>query len=159
MAWLRQIEWPFNSAIFDGEACAGDGHEGIQAVFTERNRHGRNMALVPGEAVGHTLDLIVPEPYRTAHWDGFSRAVRRGHFAKDEVLLTSRALTKDGRVIVVELSAAIIRSHDDQVTGIMAIGRDITARRVREQADHERIVCLERQVAALSAAICESRRG
>ena len=28
-----------------------------------------------GEAVGHTLDLIVPEPYRTAHWDGFSRAV------------------------------------------------------------------------------------
>ena len=46
MAWLRQIEWPFNSAIFDGEACAGDGHEGIQAVFTERNRHGRDMALV-----------------------------------------------------------------------------------------------------------------
>ena len=112
-----------------------------------------------GEAAGHTLDLIVPEPYRTAHWAGFSRAVRRGHFAKDEVLLTSRALTKDGRVIVVELSAAIIRSHHDQVTGIMAIGRDITARRVREQADHERIVCLERQVAALSAAICESRRG
>jgi hypothetical protein len=33
MAWLRDIAWPFESAIFDGEACAGDGHEGIQAVF------------------------------------------------------------------------------------------------------------------------------
>lgn len=41
-----QIEWPFESAIFDGEACAGDCHEGIQAVFTERNLVGGDMALV-----------------------------------------------------------------------------------------------------------------
>ena len=109
-----------------------------------------------GEAVGSTLDLIVPEPYRTAHWAGFSCTVQRGHFAKDDVLLTSRALTKDGRVIVVELSAAIIRSRADQVTGIMAIARDITARRVREQADHERIARLERQVAALTEAIARA---
>src|SRR5262245_44188879 len=109
-----------------------------------------------GEAVGHTLDLIVPEPYRTAHWAGFSRAVQQGHFAKDDVLLTGRALTKDGRVIVVELSAAIIRSHADQVMGIIAIGRDITARRAREQADHERIAHLERQVAALTEAIARA---
>jgi PAS domain S-box-containing protein len=27
------------------------------------------------EAIGQTLDLIVPEPYRVAHWAGFSRAV------------------------------------------------------------------------------------
>jgi ATP-dependent DNA ligase len=47
MAWLRDIEWPFESAIFDGEACAGDGHEGIQAVLTERNRAGGDMALTP----------------------------------------------------------------------------------------------------------------
>src|SRR5262245_52183862 len=46
MAWLRDIKWPFQSAIFDGEACAGDGHEGIQAVFTERKRVGGDMALV-----------------------------------------------------------------------------------------------------------------
>lgn len=111
-----------------------------------------------GEAVGHTLDLIVPEPSRTAHWAGFSRAVQRGHFAKDDVLLTSRALTKDGRVIVVELSAAIIRSPAGEVAGIMAIGRDITARRAREQADREHIARLERQVAALTAAR-ESQRG
>src|SRR6266851_4736347 len=59
------------------------------------------------EAVGQTLDLIVPAPSRTAHWAGFSRAVHQGRFTKDDVLLTSRALTKDGS-IAVELSAAII---------------------------------------------------
>ena len=30
----------FPSAIFDGEACAGDGHESIQALFIERNCKG-----------------------------------------------------------------------------------------------------------------------
>src|SRR5262245_7185003 len=37
MAWLREMRWPFASAVLDGEAVAGDGHEGIQAVFEERN--------------------------------------------------------------------------------------------------------------------------
>ncbi len=60
------------------------------------------------EAIGQTLDLIVPKPYRVAHWAGFSHAVTQGRFAKDDALLTSRALTKDGRIITVELSAAIV---------------------------------------------------
>ncbi|MGH2360088.1 MAG: PAS domain S-box protein [bacterium] len=102
------------------------------------------------EAVGLTLDLIVPESYRTAHWAGFSRAVERGRFAQDDVLLTSRALTRDGRVIAVELSAAIIRSPSGQMMGIMAVGRDVTERRAREQAQQDRIASLERQVAALT---------
>ena len=32
MAWLRELSWPMDAAVLDGEACAGDGHEGIQAV-------------------------------------------------------------------------------------------------------------------------------
>ena len=111
------------------------------------------------EAIGQTLDLIVPEPYRVAHWAGFSRAVTQGRFAKDDVLLTSRALTKDGRIVAVELSAAIVRSPSGQVRGIMAIGRDITERRAREQVQHERIASLERQVAALAEGIASAAEG
>ena len=106
--------------------------------------------------VGHTLDLIIPELSRTAHWAGFFRAVQLGRFAKDEVLLTSRALTKDGRIIAVELSAAIIRSDCGQVQGIMAIGRDVTERRAREQMQREHVACLERQVAALTDGIAKA---
>ena len=40
MAWLRQLVWPFDSAVLDGEAVAGDGHERIQSVFEERNASG-----------------------------------------------------------------------------------------------------------------------
>jgi PAS domain S-box-containing protein len=115
------------------------------------------------DAIGQTLDLIVPEPYRIAHWAGFSRAVEQGGFARSDVLLTSRALTKDGRIIMVELAAAIVRSPSCRVQGIMAIGRDVTERRLREQAQVERIASLERQVAALAggsadAGDVESRR-
>ena len=111
------------------------------------------------EAIGHTLDLIVPEPYRTAHWAGFYRAVQQGRFTKDDVLQTSRGLTKDGRTIAVELAAAIIWSPSGQVRGIMAIGRDVTERRAREQTQHERIASLERQIAALTQSIARAGEG
>jgi PAS domain S-box-containing protein len=111
------------------------------------------------EAIGQTLDLIVPEPSRIAHWAGFSRAVQQGRFANDDALLTSRALTKDGRIIAVELSAAIVRSPSGRVQGIMAIGRDVSERRAREQAQHERIASLERRVAALAEGIASTEEG
>jgi ATP-dependent DNA ligase len=46
MAWLRELSWPVGSAVFDGEAVAGDGNEGIQAVFHERHRPGGSMAVI-----------------------------------------------------------------------------------------------------------------
>ena len=46
MAWLRGVKWPVGAAIFDGEAVAADGHEGIQAVFHERQRPRRAMAVI-----------------------------------------------------------------------------------------------------------------
>jgi ATP-dependent DNA ligase len=64
MAWLRSVEWPFESSIFDGEACAGDGHEGIQAVFTERNRIGGDMALVLFDALQVAGKSVMREPWR-----------------------------------------------------------------------------------------------
>src|SRR5262245_11921502 len=45
-AWLRELAWPVDNAVFDGEAVAGDGHEGMQAVFTQRQRAGAGMAVL-----------------------------------------------------------------------------------------------------------------
>jgi hypothetical protein len=49
LAWLRDIRWPLASAVLDGEAVAGDGSEGIQAVFEARNRPGSPMAFKPSK--------------------------------------------------------------------------------------------------------------
>ena len=133
----------------DREGVIRVWNQGAETLFGHR----------AAEAVGQTLDLIVPESYRPAHWAGFSRAVQHGRFANDEVLLTSRSLRKDGGIILVELSAAIIWSPPGQVRGIMAVGRDVTERRAREQAQQERIANLERQVAALTEELARAGTG
>ena len=46
MAWLRELRWPVDSAMQDGEAVAGDGHEGIQSVLEARGTVGSAMAMV-----------------------------------------------------------------------------------------------------------------
>jgi hypothetical protein len=37
LAWVREIRWPIASGVLDGEVVAGDGSEGIQAVFEARH--------------------------------------------------------------------------------------------------------------------------
>ena len=57
MAWLTGLAWPFDDAVLDGEACAGDGHEGIHAVFTDRKRADGDIAFVAFDLLhlgGHT---------------------------------------------------------------------------------------------------------
>jgi ATP-dependent DNA ligase len=54
---------PFDSAILDGEACAGDGHERIQAVFEERTRIGGDMALVLFDVLHLDGKSVMKEPW------------------------------------------------------------------------------------------------
>lgn len=86
------------------------------------------------EALGTSLDLIIPEPSRIAHWAAFRRAVERGRFANDAMLQASEASTKDGRRILVELSATLIADGQGRITGVLAIGRDLADRPAHERA-------------------------
>jgi PAS domain S-box-containing protein len=59
-----------------------------------------------GEAIGHPVDLIVPEPFRAAHWAGFHRAMSEPHvkdLAGDLPVLCAdgQARTFPGRLLVV----------------------------------------------------------
>lgn len=92
-------------------------------------RAGELFGHSAAEAIGQSLDLIVPESFRAAHWAGFSRAVQRGRFKNDALLQTSRALTRGGGTVMVELSAAIVRNESGEVRGIMAIARNVAERR------------------------------
>jgi hypothetical protein len=41
MAWLRDLAWPVKTAIFDGEAVAGDGLIAAEAQWRSRPSRGR----------------------------------------------------------------------------------------------------------------------
>jgi ATP dependent DNA ligase-like protein len=63
MAWLRTVAWPVEAVVLDGEACAGDGHEGIQAVFEERNRTGGAMSFLAFDLLELNGQEVMREPW------------------------------------------------------------------------------------------------
>ena len=53
LAWLREIRWPVASAVFDGEAVAGDGSEGIRPRRRMKRQRGpRALRRTPRPARG-----------------------------------------------------------------------------------------------------------
>jgi bifunctional non-homologous end joining protein LigD len=63
LAWLRELCWPVASAVFDGEAVAGDGSEGIQAVFEARHRSGSPMAFAAFDLLELDGHRVMGEPW------------------------------------------------------------------------------------------------
>lgn len=102
------------------------------------------------EAVGQTLDLIIPERLRPRHWEGFHNTAATGtsrYGAKE--LLSVPALRRDGTQISCEFSLAPMRGDDGTLLGMGAILRDVTARRKEEKALRERLAALEREAEAI----------
>jgi PAS domain S-box-containing protein len=90
------------------------------------------------EALGQSLDLMIPENLRKAHWEGFDRAVRSGATRLGGQATITRALHKSGKRLYVDLSFALVRGPSGSVIGAVAVGRDATARHEQEKALRQR---------------------
>jgi len=89
----------------------------------------RMFGHVGGEAVGRSLDLIIPERLRRRHWDGFRQTMETGLSRYGEGdLLSVPALRKDGTTISVEFTIVLLKSEPVGVRGIVAIMRDVSQR-------------------------------
>ncbi len=95
------------------------------------------------EAIGQTLDLIVPERLRGRHWEGYHRVMKTGesHYGPGE-LLAVPAVQKDGTRISLEFSIAMLRDDAGRIEGIVAILRNVTARREQEKELRQRLEAL-----------------
>ena len=98
------------------------------------------------EALGRSLDLIIPENLRARHHEGYRRVMAEGtsKYAKD--LLAVPGLTKDGRRISLEFTITLIRDEMGEILGTAAIIRDVTARWQRDQELKKRLAVLEAQI-------------
>jgi PAS domain S-box-containing protein len=81
------------------------------------------------EAIGQSLDLIIPERLRKRHWDGFRHTMETGHSRYGEGdLLSVPAIRRDGATISVEFTIVPLKTETDLMDGMVAIMRDVTAR-------------------------------
>ena len=99
--------------------------------------------------MGASLDLIIPERFRRAHWDGFQRAIDSGRTKYGDRVLTTRSAHRDGSKLYVDLSFGLVADGDGAILGALAIGRDCTARYAADAALRSRLADLE--AAATSA--------
>lgn len=87
----------------------------------------RIFGFTSADAMGQSLDLIIPENLRARHWDGYRRTMETGKSRYGESdLLAVPGLTKDGRRISVEFTIVLMRDPQGRVSGIAAILRDVT---------------------------------
>jgi PAS domain S-box-containing protein len=88
----------------------------------------RMFGFTADEAIGQSLDLIIPEGLRARHWAGYRHAMATGtsRYGQGD-LLSVPALTKLGARISVEFT--IVMLHDaGHVAGTVAVMRDVTKR-------------------------------
>jgi PAS domain S-box-containing protein len=121
--------------ILDGSpdailVCDRDGtvrywNQGAERVFGFTRR----------EALGGSMDLIIPERLRDRHWTGWRAAMSTGVTRYDDGrLLAVPARHKDGRQISIEFSIQLLEDLAGQVQWVVAIIRDVTERYGREKA-------------------------
>ena len=120
----------------DREGCISFWNPGSERIF----------GFSAAEAIGQSLDLIIPENLRARHWSGYHRVMQTGSsvYGRGD-LLSVPALTKDGRRISVEFTIVMLRNGQGELTGMVAVLRDVSQRfaEVRE---------LKRRLAAIETA-------
>ncbi len=104
----------------------------------------RIFGFAAAEALGASLDIIIPERLRARHWEGYRRMMETGrsrYGAGD--LLSVPAITKAGNTISIQFTVTAVHAPeggaDGKVAGILAVMRDVTAtytelQRLRRQA-------------------------
>jgi PAS domain S-box-containing protein len=106
----------------------------------------RIFGFAEAEALGRSLDLIIPENLRERHWQGYRATMRTGQSRYgDGQTLSVPGVRKDGTRVSVEFTIVPFTDNAGRMIGIAAIMRDATAR-------FEELRALRRQLALHSAA-------
>ena len=127
-----------DAVVYAGaDGMIGFWNDGAQRIF----------GYAAAEAIGQSLDIIIPASLRERHWSGFHATMRTGesrYGAGD--LLSVPALRKDGARISVEFTIVPFRGADGAMAGIAAVMRDVTPR-------FNELRALRRQVETLSGSV------
>jgi PAS domain S-box-containing protein len=89
----------------------------------------RIFGFTSAQAVGQTLDLIIPERLRERHWTGWNHVMATGHSRYGGAdLLAVPGVRQDGTSVSVEFMIHPVRDAAGQTLGLAATIRDVTER-------------------------------
>jgi len=105
--------------VADGEGIIRFWNPGAERIFGHAS----------GEAIGQSLDIIIPERLRARHWLGYRQVMATGEsrYGHGDVLAVP-GIRKDGGRISLEFTIVPLRDETGRMIGMAAIMRDVTAR-------------------------------
>src|SRR5712664_961903 len=118
--------------------CDSDGLIRVWNAAAERF-----FGFTPAEALGSSLDLIIPERLRERHWAGFTRTMATGQTRYQHDVLRVPAMHKDGRTLSIAFTVGLLLGAQRRVTGLVAVIRDETKRFAEERDLRKRLAELE----------------
>jgi PAS domain S-box-containing protein len=101
------------------------------AAGTIRLWNGAAVALFgysAAEALGRSLDLIIPEHLQARHWQAFGAAMSSGIMTLQGRPMLTRARHQSGRKLYVEMTFALVEEPGGHGRGAVAVARDVTER-------------------------------
>lgn len=103
----------------------------------------RMFGFTREDALGQSLDLIIPERQRQRHWDGYNKSMSTGETRYGNDVLRVPALHKEGRTLSIAFTVAMLFDDARKVTAIVAVIRDETVRWAEERQLRIRVAQLE----------------
>ena len=116
----------------------------------------RMFGFTQGEALGQSLDLIIPERQRQRHWDGYQKTMDTGITRYGNDVLRVPAVHKDGHTLSIAFTVALLHTADNKVAAIVAVIRDESSRFAEDRALRKRLAELEARLTALTTQAAES---
>ena len=110
----------------------------------------RMFGYTQAEALGRSLDLIIPERLRRRHHEGYEKTMATGHTKYGTDLLKVPAAHKDGRALSIAFTVALLLSADGKPAAIAAVIRDETSRFNEERSLRKRLTELEAKLVTTS---------
>jgi len=103
----------------------------------------RLFGFTQTEALGGSLDLIIPERLRGRHWSGYRKTIATGETRYGKDVLRVPAVHKDGRSLSIAFTVALLFTPERKVKGIVAVIRDESSRFMEERNLRKRLAELE----------------
>jgi len=103
----------------------------------------RIFGFTESEAIGQSLDMIVPQRQRQRHWDGYYKTMATGQTRYGNDVLRVPAIHKDDKPLSIAFTVALLHAPNGEVSSIVALVRDETERWGEERKLRARLAQLE----------------